>query len=57
MKKDKKEAKAKGLEDVELEDDDFTNYKDSLKQMKEHDETLDDELIEEEYQNRRINVE
>ena len=54
MKKDKKDAKAKGLENVELEDDDFTDYKNSLNHMKEHDESLDDNLIEEEYANRRI---
>lgn len=57
MKKDKKDAKAKGLDDVELDDDDFTDYKDSLKRMRDHDDALDDELIEEEYQNRRINAE
>lgn len=55
MKKDKKDAKAKGLDDVELDDDDFTDYKNSLRHMQEHDELLDDELIEEEYLSRRIN--
>lgn len=54
MKKDKKDAKAKGLENVELEDNDFTDYKNSLNHMKEHDESLDDDLIEKEYANRRI---
>ena len=57
MKKDKKDAKAKGLDDVELDDDDFTDYKNSLKRMRDHDDALDDELIEEEYQSRRINAE
>mgnify|MGYP007092193983 FL=1 len=57
MKKDKKDAKAKGLDDVELNDDDFTDYKVSLKRMRDHDDALDDELIEEEYQSRRINAE
>ena len=52
-----KYAKAKGLDDVELDDDDFTDYKDSLKRMRDHDDALDDELIEEEYQSRRINAE
>ena len=56
MKKDKKDAKAKGLEEVELEDNDFTDYKNSLNQMKNHDNTLDDELIEKEYQSRRVNL-
>lgn len=54
MKKDKKEAKAKGLDEVELEDDDFTEYKNSLNHMKQHDENINDDLIEEEYENRRI---
>jgi len=54
MKKDKKDAKAKGLDNVELDDDDFTDYKKSLNHMKEHDDDLNDDLIEEEYINRRL---
>ena len=54
MKKDKKEAQKKGLDDFELEDDDFANYKDHLRGMRQHDEDLDDELIEEEYESRRV---
>ena len=54
MKQDKKQARARGQENVELEDDDFTDYKNALNHMKAHDEDLDEELIEEEYQNRRI---
>ena len=54
MKKDKKEAREKGLDDVELEDDDFTNYKETLTQMKNHDNNLDDKIIENQYKNRRI---
>ena len=54
MKKDKKDAQKKGLDDFELEDDDFANYKDHLRGMKQHDEDLDDELIEEEYESRRV---
>ena len=57
MKKDKKQAKAKGLDDVELEDEDFTDYKETLKQMKDHDNQINDELIEEQYKKRRINHE
>ena len=34
MKQDKKQARAKGLDDVELEDSDFTDYKDTLNHMK-----------------------
>ena len=54
MKKDKKEARAKGLDTVELEDDDFVDFKNVLNHMKTHDNDLDDTLIEEQYQNRRI---
>lgn len=54
MKKDKKEAREKGLDTFELKDEDFTNYKDSLNHMKQHDENINDDLIEEEYENRRI---
>ena len=57
MKKDKKDARNKGLDNIELEDDDFTDYKKSLNHMKEHDENISDELIEQEYQSRRINTE
>ena len=54
MRKDKKDAKEKGLEDVQLEDDDFTEYKKILNHMKDHDNNLDDTTIEKEYQSRRI---
>ena len=54
MKKDRQDAKSKGLDQVELEDDDFTEYKNSLNHMKEHDNNLDDNLIEEEYESRRV---
>jgi len=47
MKKDKKEARAKGLDTVELEDDDFVDFKNVLNHMKTHDNDLDDTLIEE----------
>ena len=54
MRKDKKEAKEKGLDYVELEDDDFVDYKESLRQMKEHDQTLSDEKVQKEYLDRRL---
>ena len=54
MKKDKKEAKEKGLDEVQLTDEDIIKYKETMEQMKEHDEALNDDLIEEEYQNRRL---
>ena len=54
MRKDKKEAKEKGLDEVQLTDEDLIKYKETMEQMKEHDEALNDDLIEEEYQNRRL---
>lgn len=54
MKKDKKDAKTKGLDGVELEDEDFTEYKKSLNHMKEHDNNIDNDLIEKEYSDRRV---
>ena len=54
MRQDKKQAKDRGLDDVELEDDDFTDYKNTLNHMKQHDENLDEQIIEEEYESRRI---
>ena len=54
MKKDKQDAKLKGLDDIELNDNDFIDYKNSLNNMKEHDNNLSDDLIEKEYTDRRI---
>ena len=57
MKKDRQDAKSKGLDQIELEDNNFTEYKEYLNHMKEHDDNLDDNLIEEEYKSRRVNHE
>ncbi len=54
MKKDRKKAREKGLDTVELEDEDFVKYKESLSHMKDHDAMLDDELIQEEYMDKRV---
>ena len=54
MKKDRKEAKEKGLDSVQLQDSDFVDYKESLRRMGEHDAELDDEKVEQEYLNRRV---
>jgi hypothetical protein len=42
MKKDKKDASNKGLEVVELEDNDFVDFKDFTSDLKEQDEALND---------------
>lgn len=54
MKRDRKQAKEKGLADVELQDSDFIDYKESIRQMQEHDKVLSDEMIEKEYLNKRV---
>ena len=54
MKKDKKEAKAKGLDAVQLEDEDYVKHQEHLKEMREQDKDVSDEKIEQNYQNRRI---
>ena len=54
MKQDKKQAKAKGLDEVELEDKDYTDYKEALNQMKQHDNELNEEIITKEYEDRRV---
>ena len=46
MKKDKKEAREKGLDIVELTDEDHINHKEYLENMKKHDTNIDDTLIE-----------
>lgn len=56
MKEDKKAAKSQGLEKLELQDQDFVDYKQNKDEMREHDLAIDDELIEEEYQKRSIAV-
>ena len=57
MKQDRQQAKEKGLDTVYIEDDDFADYKDELNHMKDHDKNLNDEIIEDQYKNRRINKE
>lgn len=54
MRKDKKEAKEKGLDHVELQDNDFVDHKESLRKMREHDQALDDEKAQQEYLDRRL---
>ena len=56
MREDKEKAKKEGLEKLELQDQDFVDYKETKKEMKEHDDELNDDIIEEEYQERRLNI-
>lgn len=53
------ERELKQLQDnevVELEDDDYVEYKESYENMVQHDEALNEDLIEEEFNKRRLNV-
>ena len=52
----KKEARAKGLERPELEDQDFVQYKKALNHMSQLDKSLSDQQIEEDYKKRRVQV-
>ncbi len=54
MKKDKQQAKEKGMDHVELEDQDFVDYKESIRKMQQHDKGLTDESIEKEYLERNL---
>ena len=56
MKKDKQDAKRMGLDQFEQSDQDYVDYKESLRKMKDHDSSLDDNQIEEQYKKRRINL-
>ena len=56
MQKDKKEARAKGLDRPELEDQDFVQYKKALNHMSQLDKSLSDQQIEEDYKKRRVQV-
>lgn len=56
MKKDKQEAENRGLDTVEIEDDDYVEFKQAHQQMNEHDKNLSDQFIEQEYAQRRVQV-
>lgn len=45
-KRDQEEAKKQGKREVELKDEDFAKYKESLEEMKAVDDKLTDESIE-----------
>lgn len=57
MKNDKEAAKQQGLNDVETDDDDYVEFKESHNNMVEHDENLNEDIIEEEFQKKRVNIE
>lgn len=47
MRRDREEAKAKGLDEVELSEEDYMEFRDSIERDKEHDASLGDEDEEE----------
>ena len=54
MKRDKKQAQQRGLDNVQLDDDDYVDFQDAYQQMGQHDENLNEQLIQEEFNKRRI---
>ena len=54
MKRDKKQAQQLGLDNVQLDDDDYVDFQDTYQQMEQHDENLNEQLIQEEFNKRRI---
>ena len=57
MRRDRKEAKEKGLDFIELEDKDLNDYRENLREKKNHDNNLTDDIMEQQYRNRRGNKE
>ena len=54
MKKDKKQAQKNGLDNIQLEDKDFIDYKQNSEKMKQHDLNLSEQQIENDFIKRRI---
>ena len=57
MRIDREQAQEKGLDQVQLQDDDFVEFNTTYQNMTEHDEALDETRIEEEFNKRRIKIE
>ena len=56
MRRDKKNAEEQGLNDVELQDEDYVQFKQLHTQMEQHDQALNEQLIEEQFKKRRLNT-
>ena len=54
MKEDKAAAKQQGLEKPELDDSSYIEYKQALAEMQQHDSSLDERVIEKEYQKKGL---
>ena len=55
MRADKEQAQQEGSDVVQLQDDDYVEFKESHDNMIQHDQALDQALIEEEFNKRRVN--
>ena len=56
MRLDRQIAQQEGLDIVELQDDDYINFKEDHENMIQHDQALDEDLIEEEFNKRRVEI-
>ena len=54
MRQDKKQAEEKGLDQVEIEDDDYVDFKEAHEEMNQHDQAIDEKSIEEQFNKRRV---
>ena len=57
MRQDKQAAEQQGLDDVELDDEDYVDFHDFHDDLIQHDQNLNQDLIEEEFYKRRIKSE
>lgn len=57
MRQDKQAAEQQGLDDVELDDEDYVDFQDFHDDLIQHDQNLNQDLIEEEFYKRRIKSE
>lgn len=55
MRLDRELAHQQGNDTVELQDDDYIEFKESYNDMVQHDQALDEDMIEEEFNKRRVN--
>lgn len=57
IKRDKKEAEKQGKSHIELQDEDFINFQNHIIKMKQTDDNLTEESLEQEYLSRRVSPE
>lgn len=57
MRRDRKQAEKKGQKYVELSDQDFTDFKNKISEMKQEDDARTDQSLEQQYAARRVSIE